>query len=381
MVRLLALQVKDPVAVSQQQESNRVANILQQERIGGVGRAEDRAEANLAFKQDQLAASQGIAKAKDSLGRDKLANDIQKTVLAASKSEKDDLDRTARMLSLVQTPEQDAAFRAANPVDSQNLPAFGTPEYQAAVDVANLTVQTIDSLKGAGSAAGKIAQDLRRGLITQDQADTALSNLTKKAGKSLVTVNTGEQIAPTKAVNTDIQKQLLNTQAALDRIDLIAQGFKPEFLDIKTRFGTTFDALRDKFDSGALSKDERVRLREMTAFRRDAIDNLNRTIKDITGAAMSEPEAVRIGATIPKAGTGIFDGDSPEVFKSKMNGVIRNLNRAKSRLMYAARVGLDFKDLPLDAIDGIIDARGNELLDSGMPEEEVEATLKQEFGL
>lgn len=61
------------------------------------------------------------------------------------------------------------------------------------------------------------------------------------------------------------------------------------------------------------------------------MQNLNQTIKDLTGAAMGVQEADRIIASLPNAGTDIFGGDSPTEFEAKLNNAVKQTKYALAR--------------------------------------------------
>ena len=72
-----------------------------------------------------------------------------------------------------------------------------------------------------------------------------------------------------------------------------------------------------------MSATDRKYLEDFTTLRAKSVSNLNSYIKEMTGAAMSEAEAKRLMAVMPNAGTGVFDGDSPTQFKTKLDVVVR----------------------------------------------------------
>ena len=190
----------------------------------------------------------------------------------------------------------------------------------------------------------------------------------------------------------EIEERMLNTADAMARVANIERSFKPEYLQLGTRAGMALSSMKD-FAGIKLSPDQEKGLSEFTTFRRDSVSNLNRTIKDITGAAMSIPEAERITKEVPNAGTGVFDGDSPTAFKAKLAGVSRDLRHAMLRYNYARargldplKSGIDLKDVP-----ALVEKRGAEIerevraQNPGITDEaaraQVRALLSGEFGM
>jgi hypothetical protein len=171
-----------------------------------------------------------------------------------------------------------------------------------------------------------------------------------------INVYTGELSKPTK---TEVEKQQLNTSDQITRLNNIQFSYRPEFLNIKFRAGQEWNTLKDKFSN--LPAAEKATLSSYSAYKQNATQNLNLTIKEITGAAMSNGEAERIIATLPKAGTGIFDGDSPTEFEAKLNNGIQQAKYALARKQYALKNGLNWQDTPLDQMPAIINKRGEDI--------------------
>ena len=146
----------------------------------------------------------------------------------------------------------------------------------------------------------------------------------------------------------------------------MAAGFRPEYQQIGPRLGAAWTAFKEKYGGlpgipKEVSPEDRELLREYTLYRRDAIDNINRYIKEMTGAAMSVPEAKRIRKGVPDAGEGVFDGDSPTEFQAKMLGTMRSLKLATARYSYALRHGLDRDDINLEEMEDIMRDRMREV--------------------
>ena len=132
-----------------------------------------------------------------------------------------------------------------------------------------------------------------------------------------------------------------------------------------------------------LSDDEREYLDSFTAFRRDAFDNINRYIKEITGAQMSEAEADRLRRGVPDP-----ENDSPQEFMSKYRATMASLSRTRARAIYALQNGVTATSVSMDQFNGIINERGRvleeQLRAQGVSDDQLEARvselLRQEFG-
>lgn len=162
-----------------------------------------------------------------------------------------------------------------------------------------------------------------------------------------------------KTNKTKVQEQQLNTGDQIARLNNIQFSYRPEFLNIKFRAGQEWNSLKDKF--GGLPAAEKSALANYSTYKQNSIQNLNLTIKDLTGAAMGVQEADRIIASLPNPGTGIFDGDSPTQFESKLNNGIQQAKYALARKQYALKNGLNWQDTPLDQMPTIINKRGEDI--------------------
>jgi hypothetical protein len=118
------------------------------------------------------------------------------------------------------------------------------------------------------------------------------------------------------------------------------------------------------------------------------LQNLNQTIKDLTGAAMGVQEADRIIASLPNAGADIFGGDSPTEFEAKLNNAVKQTKYALARKNYALKKGLNWESTPLDSMPSIINKRGKEIaeqykLDLKKPADlqTIDRQLAAEFGI
>lgn len=143
----------------------------------------------------------------------------------------------------------------------------------------------------------------------------------------------------TKPVQTDLQKKAITTGDNIARLEAIGQQFDPSFMEIESRFGATKTKWKEKLGM-ASSPEEKAQLSKYSAFSRDAIENINGYIKEITGAQMSEKEADRIRKAMPDPGEGLFDGDSPTEFKAKWRSAMKSLKLSQARASYLLKSGV-----------------------------------------
>lgn len=174
-------------------------------------------------------------------------------------------------------------------------------------------------------------------------------------------ISTGGPGLGKPAVNKIEEKQLDSIEA-LSRLNNMQSNFKPEFLTYDAKWSNMVTGVKEKAGF-KLQPSERKFVTEFSRFKQDALSNTNRTIKEITGAAMTEGEAKRIQGELPNVGNGLFDGDSPTQFKSKLDNGVRNVKRALVRYNYAKRLGKDplKTGIELADVDNLVRERGKEL--------------------
>jgi hypothetical protein len=203
-------------------------------------------------------------------------------------------------------------------------------------------------------------------------------------GQSITSnIYTGELSKGTKG---ELEKTILSTGDANTRLNSIQASNRPEYQTPKFKGTQEWSTLKDKFTT--LSPEEKNTLTNFSKYKQNTTQNLNQTIKDLTGAAMGIQEAERITSTLPNAGTGIFDGDSPTQFQAKLDNSIQQTKYALARKNYSLLKGLKWENIKLDDVPNIVNQRGKEIekqykLDPKDPatQKTVERQLAAEFGI
>ena len=203
------------------------------------------------------------------------------------------------------------------------------------------------------------------------------------AEKGAPKVYTG-QLSKTTAGN--VEQSVITTAEAVTRLNNIQFSYRPQYQNIGFRTKQAWNTLKDKF--GGLPEADKRQLAEYSQYRQNALQNLNETIKDLTGAAMGVEEAKRIIATLPDPGQDIFSGDSPTEFESKLNNAITQTKYALARRTYALKKGLNWESTPLNQMPSIINQRGAAIakqynLDPNKPADlqTINRQLAAEFGV
>jgi len=189
-----------------------------------------------------------------------------------------------------------------------------------------------------------------------------------------------------------IEKETLETADGLDRLARIESLYKPEYQQLQNRWVNMKTAWKEKLNL-PVSKQEKTGLEEFSKYKRQSVDNVNREISRITGAAMGVEEAGRLMKGMPNPGSSLFDGDSPTEFKTKLDSTTRDLRRALIRRNWALSQGMDpmKTGVQLSDVDAMIDTRGAEIetqlmqenpqADPSMIGAAVRDQLNREFGL
>jgi hypothetical protein len=225
------------------------------------------------------------------------------------------------------------------------------PRVNALINMANgLTAEQINN------QAQKILEDDSKILADLDPTLQAAEIKRRQASKTELKVYTGDL---SKSTATQVEQDVLSSADAITRLNDIQYSYRPEYQNIKYRGKQAWSTLKDKWVG--LPDSEKRQLAQYSQYRQNSLQNLNRTIKEITGTAMGVEEAKRIEATLPTAGTGIFDGDSPTEFESKLNNAVKQTKYAIARKKYALDRGLKWEKTSLESMPDIIQRRGKEI--------------------
>ncbi len=208
------------------------------------------------------------------------------------------------------------------------------------------------------------------------------------AGQTPITVYPPGAVGPGTGAQTEIDKALLGSGSRLQVLNRIMELYRPEFLQTRFKAAQGLIELGEKLGREP-NPEERQNLEQFARFRQDAVRQLNQYINEITGAAIGQgEEAERLKSGVPNPGTGLFGGDSPTVFLSKLNNTIRDLRLAEARLQYIKTQGFKLQDVSLDQMPTIMRKRKEQIVkDLGLDEAKAEDReilknrLAFEFGL
>jgi hypothetical protein len=179
-----------------------------------------------------------------------------------------------------------------------------------------------------------------------------------------------------------LEETVINTQGTLDRLREVQRGWRPEYSTIQGKAKALLAQGKD-YLGRPLSPEDAQFLQGYEGWKSEVLNNINTYLKEASGAAVTPQEEGRLRGAVPN------ENDSPTVFNEKMVRFVKTTTRAQARAFHAMRNGLDIAALPLDAMDKVIEDRGNALeaqfKKQGMSQEAAEATaltqVKREFGM
>ena len=132
----------------------------------------------------------------------------------------------------------------------------------------------------------------------------------------------------------------------------IQKTFKPEYLTLGDQIGNKLLSWGEKAGAN-LSPEQKKGVADRAVFFQKTFDSVNRAIRDMTGAQMSESEADRLMRGMPN------QDDSPTEFVAKISAVIEEIELYASKYKETLREGI-----PLGTGADELDSLSEEDLDS-----------------
>lgn len=163
------------------------------------------------------------------------------------------------------------------------------------------------------------------------------------------TVNVDGNMGLTKAEQNRVQEMVVDTDKGIARLRNVRESFDPSFLELPTQAWMSFLRFGNKMGI-PLSATQKEALENYSTFRYDAFDNMNRYIKEITGAAMGEVEAGRLRKAIPDP-----ENDAPVEFKAKMDRSMTVLERAGNLFKDLLKRGISVEKANREVADMLLD--------------------------
>ena len=165
-------------------------------------------------------------------------------------------------------------------------------------------------------------KDAQRDLV---QVNQRIATIALGVGKSEEDLLANPLIDATPPTVNMLQKNLDEAMNQVDLLAAVGETFDPVFLTFEGQaknFG--FDLFEKA--GGTLSPEQKQFVSDYSEFRRVAVDGLNKYIKFITGAQMSEAEATRL-----RQGYADVEHDGPTKFMSKYMGTVKQIMAYRRR--------------------------------------------------
>tara|TARA_R110002096_G_scaffold201398_1_gene385993 strand:- start:10810 stop:12537 length:1728 start_codon:yes stop_codon:yes gene_type:complete len=208
--------------------------------------------------------------------------------------------------------------------------------------------------------------------------------------KGSVTAAKPGDIPLSRGAQTATENELRTIDDSLANLEKVQADFDPKFLQVFPNLKIGAMANLEKLGK-ELSPEQMAEVEQFANFKQDAIQVVNEGIKAITGAAMTESEAVRITKQFANV-----EDDSPTQFKAKIDNAAEKTRLAKTRRQWLLKNGaaIDFsKDTPSVSLDSFQTRFNNRIAqieddvreaNPDLSEEEVtkrtEVRLLEEFG-
>lgn len=185
-----------------------------------------------------------------------------------------------------------------------------------------------------------------------------------------------------------VEEELLDNAANLVQIKQIRERYQPEFATYAGQARGLWYKIKEKAGS-ELAPDEQDYANKFYGYRSEAGKLQADIMRRMSGTAVTPTEEARQKTYVIDPGTGVFDGDSPEQVRSKMDRFENEMRRVVARLNYVRKNGLSIRNVSLDTMDKILQDRAEviegKLRAQGVPREklaeQVLRQLSEEFGL
>jgi hypothetical protein len=199
----------------------------------------------------------------------------------------------------------------------------------------------------------------------------------------------GGKVGPgelTKPTINNLQETIVNNSNRLDRINQLMTSYRPEYLQAKGLLKANATEVKD-FLGMDVGEEDKKYLAGYSEFRATASQEFSATLKELSGTAASEGEVARVIKGVPS------DKDkSPIAFEAKALATTKAITRIIMRANWALKNGIGVqsvdelsKRMPLEGIDGVYEARANQIWQEmgGTPETKQKAIqmTNEEFGL
>lgn len=148
-----------------------------------------------------------------------------------------------------------------------------------------------------------------------------------------------------KGTAKTIETKMFEGLNQISRLDALVNDYDPRYLLKTEKFKAMALDQLESWNLKDLTPEQQQNVIEMSQYHQKALENLNRYIKEITGAQMSEAEAARLMKAMPDPGTEWWKGSGPTKFKAVLDSA-----RKQARLAVIRYNEYLLRGIPLEEI-------------------------------
>ena len=214
------------------------------------------------------------------------------------------------------------------------------PEQQAVVEATKQGAQEAAKAQATNESVTYYNPNTKEAVAVL-KTDTDAINKLQRAGAypvpmSVQATSVGEL---TKPAQTKAQETLMQTGDILYQLNTLKKDIKPDFFSIPNRAYLEAADYATKWGK-ELSPEQQKKVEEYRSYQTRALGFINNLIHALTGAQLSQFEAVRIRKSAADLGENITSGNSYTTFNSKLDTLITDYQAQKTRYQELLQKGV-----------------------------------------
>ena len=208
------------------------------------------------------------------------------------------------------------------------------PDQQAVVEATKQYAQESAKTQATGGVWDYALQNGETGSVRKNDVAKIDELIKQNATFFTGQVQSKDVSGLTTSSKGKFEQQLAAIDDSLYTLHKMQKDFNPEFLQVGARIKATVKGWINKLNIVDLPENDQKDMTKYYKYATDAATNANAEIHRLTGAQMSAAETGRLLLQIPNFGDGIFTGDNPVQFKSKLDESTKLVEAAKARYNY-----------------------------------------------
>lgn len=179
-----------------------------------------------------------------------------------------------------------------------------------------------------------------------------------------------------------VQEDLYKFSEQMQAINNVMSQYRREYLQLPEQL-RQYALSTKEWLGGNLTPEQRSQKLRYRSFQSDTLDELNRMLNMLSGAAVTEHEMRRLKQAMPSM------DDSPTDFEAKAYAMNRRIAQATARANYVLRKGLTVESIPVGRMENLIktelDSYYQHAIANGNSEQDAEAiadqSIMRDFGV